>query len=323
MPRPLSGAVVVITGASSGIGRAAARRFAERGSRLVLAARDPGQLAAVAAECEQRGAEVARTVADVADEAAVEALAATAVQRFGRVDVWVNNAGVIAYGAFEQTPAEVFRRVIETNLFGQVHGSRAALAEFRRTGGGVLINVSSVWGRITSPHVAAYVASKHAVRAFSECVRHELDATPEIEVATILPEAVDTPIFHQAANHSGRAIRPLPPMFDPDEVAQGIVACAQSPKREVTFGRAGRMLELMYRLTPRLYCRISPSMFDRGSFTGRPAPPTTGNVLAPRPERHAVYGGWRSGRRRTLLNAGMAAAAGAGAAALGRRRAVR
>lgn len=321
MPRPLPGAVVVITGASSGIGRASARRFAERGARLVLAARHQAPLASVATECEQRGAEVATVVADVADEVAVAALARTAVQRFGGIDVWVNNAGVIAYGTFEQTPPEVFRRVIETNLLGQVHGARAALPEFRRGDGGVLINVSSVWGRITSPHVAAYVASKHAVRAFSECLRHELDGTREIEVATILPEAVDTPIFHQAANHTGRGIRPVPPVFDPDEVAQGIVACAQSPKREVTYGRAGRLLELMYRLTPRLYCRISPRMFDRGSFTDRTAPPTDGNVLAPRPEGHAVYGGWRSRHRRTLLNAGVAAAAGAAAAAMGRRRA--
>ena len=135
---------------------------------------------------------------DVRDEAAVQALARASVERFGALDVWVNCAGVIAYGRFEEVPAEIFRAVIETNLFGQVHGARAALEHFRAQGSGVLVNLASVWGRVTTPDVSAYATSKFAVRAFSECLRHELRDVPGIDVATILPQAVDTPIFAHA-----------------------------------------------------------------------------------------------------------------------------
>jgi NAD(P)-dependent dehydrogenase (short-subunit alcohol dehydrogenase family) len=142
---------VVITGASSGIGRAAALLFARREARLVLAARAEQPLRAVAAECGNALA----VPTDVRDEAAVTALADRAVERFGRIDVWVNSAGVIAYGRFEDVPGDVFRAVIETNLMGQVHAARAVLPQFRRQGSGVLVNMASVWGRFTSPDVSA------------------------------------------------------------------------------------------------------------------------------------------------------------------------
>lgn len=303
--------VVVITGASSGIGRAAAHEFARRGSRLALAARSADALQAVAAECESLGASALPVVTDVRDEPAVQSLAERAQARFGRVDVWVNCAGVMAYGRFEAVPSEVFRGVLETNLFGQVHGARAALACFRRNGSGVLINMASVWGRVTTPDVSAYVTSKFAIRAFSECLREELRAEPHIDVATMLPQAVDTPIFAHAANYSGREPRPVPPLVDPREVAEGIVRCAESPKPEVTYRRVGRALELLHSLAPRLYERVLPATFEAGNYASRPCPSSPGEVLAPTAAPRGVDGGWRR-RRRELGRAFLAAVRGAG-----------
>src|ERR1700709_120933 len=195
---------VGVPGASSGIGRASALRFAERGAALALCARGAEALEEVAAECRAAGARgvIARPL-DVADEAAVAALAAAAVESFGRLDVWVNCAATMAYGPFSEIPSEVFRGVIETNLMGQVNGARAALRRFRPQRSGVLINVSSVWGRVSSPRVSPYVVSKNAIRAFSECISAELDAEPGVNVVTIVPQAADTPIFEHAANYSG------------------------------------------------------------------------------------------------------------------------
>jgi NAD(P)-dependent dehydrogenase (short-subunit alcohol dehydrogenase family) len=305
--RSLDDAVVVITGASSGIGRAAALAFARRGSRLVLAARGEQALGETAQECAGLGAQAIAVPTDVRDEIAVSRLADSAAERFGRIDVWVNNAGVIAYGRFEQLPSEVFRAVIETNLLGQVHGSRAALPYFRAQRRGVLINMSSVWGRVTSPDVSAYVASKFAVRAFSECLRQELTDSPGIDVATVLPQAVDTPIFAHAANYSGRPARPVPPLIDPETIAEGILQCAESPAHEITYSRLGRALEALHSLLPSVYQRIIPAAFSAGNYTDGSATPGPGNLLASTGV-HEISGRWRSEHRRQLSKALLASA---------------
>jgi short-subunit dehydrogenase len=214
----------------------------------------------------------------------------------------------MAYGTFAETPPEIFEAVIRTNLLGQVHGSRAALRYFVDQRAGVLINIGSTWGRVTSPLVIPYVVSKHAVRAFSESLRHELSDHEDIYVATIMPQAVDTPIFDHSANYTGKRLRPIPPILSPDYVAEGILACARSPKREVPYGRSGRSLDLVSTLLPALYRRTAPAMFMRGTFANDPVDPGDGNVLEPR--GGARSGGWRASRRGDLTRALLAALAG-------------
>jgi short-subunit dehydrogenase len=310
MPRPLEEAVVVITGASSGIGRAAALRLARRARGLALCARSEEALAEVAAECEAAGAPTLHRALDVSDEAAVEAFAAATVERFGRLDVWVNNAGTMAYGRFEEIPSEVFRQIVETNLMGQVHGARAALRRFRAQGAGVLINMSSVWGRVSSPQVAPYIVSKNAVRAFSECLAGELVDEDGIEVATMVPQAVDTPIFEHAGNYTGRQVRPIPPVLDVEAVARGIELCAENPKRVVNYGQAGRALEILYAVAPSLYRRLAHRAFVKGTLGQVPASASAGNVLASRGP-HRTEGGWHARRQGALRRAFLGAAAGA------------
>ena len=310
MPRPLEEAVVVITGVSSGIGRAAALRLARRARALGLCARSAEALNEVAEECEREGAATLCRALDVADEDAVEAFAAAVEADFGRIDVWVNNAGAIAYGPFEEIPSEVFRGIVETNLMGQVHGARAALRRFRGQGSGVLINMSSVWGRVSTPQVTPYIVSKNAVRAFSECLAGELADEEEIHVATMVPQAVDTPIFEHAGNYTGRQVRPIPPMLEVEEVARGIELCAENPKREVNYGRAGRALEILHSLAPPLYRRLAHVAFVRGSWGSVGAAPAPGNVLRSRGP-YAISGGWHSRRQATLRRAFLAAAGGA------------
>jgi len=309
VPRPLEQAVVAITGASSGIGRAAALRIARRGGALALCARSEEPLAEVAAECEAAGATVLHRALDVAGEQAVEGFAAAVEARFGRIDVWVNNAATMAYGTFDQIPPEVFRGIVETNLMGQVHGARAALRRFRRQGSGVLINMSSIWGRIPSPQVTPYVVSKHAVRALTECLQAELADEPEIYVTALMPQAVDTPIFEHAGNYTGRQVRPIPPVLDPEKVAAGIEACAEDPQLQVSYGLLGRALELLHAAAPPLYRRVAHPAFVDGTWGQVAADPADGNVLRSTGP-HRAGGGWRTGRRPALRRAFLAAAGG-------------
>lgn len=206
MPRPIEDSVVVITGASSGIGRAAAQEFARRGATLVLAARRAQALDEVARECKELGGHALAVPTDVTDEAAVQDLARRAIETFGRIDVWVNNAAVTLFARIEEAPYEDYRRVIETNLLGYVHGARAAIPYFREQGSGVLVNVSSVVGKVGQPNTSAYCATKFAIVGLSECLRQELLDVEDIHVCTVMPPSVDTPIFQHAANYTGRVI---------------------------------------------------------------------------------------------------------------------
>ncbi len=306
LPRELRDSVVVITGASSGIGRATAHALAERGASVVLAARSEQSLREAAAECEAAGGRALAIPTDVSDKEAVQDLARQAADHFGRIDVWVNNAGVMAYGYFEQVPDETYRQVIETNLFGSINGARAALPYFREQGSGVLINISSLWGRMFSPYVSAYTTSKFGVRTFSESLREALASEKDIDVCTILPQSVDTPIFRHAANYSGRGAKPVPPIADPSRVVRVVLRCIKRPQREVSVGFVGHLEAIIQETMPGPFNWLAPYVMRWAAFSSEPAESKPGNVFEPMPEWNQVTGGWRSKSKTVLRHAALA-----------------
>ncbi len=310
-----SGPVVVVTGASSGIGRGAAHAFAARGDSVVLAARSASTLIEVAGECEQRGGRALAVPTDVSDEAAVQALAHRAVEMFGRIDAWVNAAAVWSYGRFEDTPSQVFRQVVDTTLFGQVHAARAVLPVFRSQGHGVLVNISSLYGRLSSPYVAPYVTAKWGLLGFSEVLRQELRDAPGVAVCTILPGAVDTPIYRHAANYIGRQIRPLPPVTSPKRVVAAVVRAVDRPEREIIVGRAHHLGAWAHWLVPRLYDRLVGPIVNKGALCDIPVPAHNGTVFTPDPASNAVDDGWRQHDHRLASKTLALGTVGVGAAA--------
>jgi short-subunit dehydrogenase len=253
--------VIVITGADSGIGLATARRAVREGASVVLNARNADALEEVADELRAQGGEVAWHAGDVADEAAMKELAKVAVKKFGRIDTWVNNAGVSVYGEIEHTPVDDARRLFETNYFGVVNGTLAALPHLRRQGG-ALINVGSVLSGVAVPLQGHYTASKHAVKGFTDSLRQELMHHGDpISVTLIRPAAIDTPYTEHAHNHMRGAEPSIPaPVYAPKVVARAILKCAERPQREVLVGGAARQMELMEGLSSRLYDRYASSI---------------------------------------------------------------
>jgi short-subunit dehydrogenase len=241
------------------------------------------------------------------------------------VDVWVNNAAVALFSSLETARLEDVRRLVETNLYGYLHGARAALPRFREQGSGVLVNNASMVGRLAQPYNGAYVMTKHAVRAMGMTLRQELALDPAaagIAVCTVMPATIDTPLFRQAANYTGRQAKAMPPVYAAERVARVIVRLARRPRREVFVGHAGRMLAQQHKLTPRFTEWILAVQTDRQQlYRNRPADATAGNLYAPVAGWGRVDGGWH-GRSRTALRrvavAGVAVAGMAVARAGGR-----
>ncbi|MGC4852436.1 SDR family oxidoreductase [Micromonospora sp. DT4] len=301
LTRSLDDSTVVITGASSGIGTATAYALARRGTTVVLAARSEQALRQVAQRCRQLGGQALTVPTDVTDLESVQHLAERAVVEFGRVDAWVNNAAVSAVGLFDEIPVAEFRRVLEVNLLGTVHGIKAALPHLEAAGGGVLVNNASVLAEVAMPYQSAYNAAKHGIRGLADTLRQELRVTGrgQISVCTVLPATIDTPFFRHAANHSGRELVPPPPVYPPEVVAETIVRLLRRPRREAYAGGAARLIGVQWRLAPALVERTLGWYAHRTQFGPGARLDSTGNVFHADGQA-SRDGGWH-GRRRQLV----------------------
>ncbi|KQM57492.1 SDR family oxidoreductase [Agreia sp. Leaf210] len=299
--------VVVVTGASSGIGRATALRFAKSGHSLVLASRRAEALRELVEECESLGATAISVPTDVSDEHAVQALGRAAEKRFGRIDVWANVAGTSVFGTFTEVPLTDFRRVIDVNMYGAVYGSRVALDVFTRQGHGVLINVSSILGEVPQPYTAAYCRSKAAINALDVTLRSELalQRQKKIHVVTVMPATIDTPFFRHAANYTGRRPVAMPPVYSPDLVARKIVAAVGRPRPEIVVGALGKTLVRQHRRTPRpVEAQLSAQTEAMQLSHKEMAPLTAGTLYATNddPRDAEVTGGWHGKARNSKRN---------------------
>ena len=251
--KPVEEQVVALMGASSGIGRESALRFAKKGAKVVVSARGEEGLASLVDEIRRSGGQATAVVADTSDFEQVNAVADRAVEEYGRLDTWVHLAAVGLFATFEQTTPEEFARVIDVNLMGQVYGAMAALPHLKREGGGALIHVSSVEAKRSFPFHSAYGASKHGIDGFLEALRVELkhERWP-ISVTQVLPGTINTPFFDKGRSKVGVKAVGIPPIYEPETVADVIVYAAENPARDLVSGGAARALILNQRLSPRM-----------------------------------------------------------------------
>ena len=284
--------VVVITGASSGIGLATALQLAARGDRLVLSSRSLDALRRAEDECRDAGAPATLVVpADVADDEAVDQVLVEALDRFGRVDAWITTAAVVAYGRFEDVPADVFRKVVETNVVGTANVARTALGHFRSVGQGTLVLTGSLLGEITTPFMSSYVTSKWAVRGLGRLLEIENRDSGDVHVCVVSPGPVDTPVYRQAASFAGRIGRPPPPVDPADKVAAAMVRCLDDPKARVSVGPLNGLVRLGFAGMPWAFDRLVTPLMRMTGLSRERTGPTEGNVFEPHPELEGVSGG--------------------------------
>ena len=272
--KPLCEQVLVITGASSGIGLATARAAAQQGARLVLAARSVEALEEEAEAIEAAGGEAIALECDVAEREQVERVAQQALARFGGIDTWVNNAGVGMYGRIDEFDDADARRLFDVNFWGVVYGSLAALPHLRAASG-TLINVGSEVSEATVPLLGLYAASKHAVKGFTDTLRIELEEVEDgpVTVTLIEPQAVDTPFPQHARNYLDREPRLPPPTIDPEKVAEAILDAAVHPTRVKRVGALARLNTTLAKIAPAIGGKLAARQADRQQYDEPPRNP--------------------------------------------------
>jgi short-subunit dehydrogenase len=283
--RKIDEQVMVITGATSGIGLTTARMAAEAGAKLVLAARNAEALDQLASELRRKGTQVATVAADVGVAADVERIGQAAMERFGRIDTWVNNAGISIFGRNEDVPLEDMQRLFQTNYWGVVHGSLEAVKRMKTRGGGALINLGSEVSDRSIPLQGIYAASKHAIKAFTDSLRMELekDKAP-MSVTLIRPAAIDTMFAVHAKNYMDKEPTLPPPVYAPENVARSILYAAQHPKRDVFVGGASKAISSSNLAMPRVLDRLMEASMFRQQQLNQPSSPNRRDALyAPDP----------------------------------------
>ena len=291
--KPINQQVVAIVGASSGIGREAALRFAQRGAKVMVAARSEPGLKSLVEEIQRFGGEAAYVIADVSDFEQVKAIADKTVALYGRLDTWVHAAATGVLAPFEQITPEEFQRVIDVTLMGQVHGAMAALPHLKQEGRGALIHISSVEGVRALPLQSPYSAAKHGVEGFLEALRVELQHEKlPISVTSIKPSVINTPYYNKVRTKLGVKPTGIPPYYQPSIVVDAILYTAEHPTRDFIAGDVGRVLDVLQRVSPELVDSILAVIGIPGQRTNEPkSEDAPDNLFAPAiPEYDRVKG---------------------------------
>ena len=291
----MTGRVALVVGASSGIGLASATAFALRGDAVVLVSRSGEALDAAEKACRAAGAGVVDVVVDdIADPGGAGRVVARTLDLHGRIDVVVHSATVMGYGTVEAMPAEVFDAVVDTAIHGTLHLAQAVVPVLRRQRAGVFIGVNSLLGSITVPQMGAYSTAKWGQRAILRTLQQETRDERGVHVCIVSPGSVNTPVYDQAANYTGRATRPPIPVLSPDRVAAAIVRLADRPRRHVSVpvGPANPLIISAFRCLPSLYDRLVGPLFRLAALTRKTVPPTPGNVFEPAAAGERAYGRW-------------------------------
>jgi short-subunit dehydrogenase len=277
--------VIVITGASSGIGLTTAEMAAERGAHVVLNSRNEQALRRAVQNIRQRGGRAIYLVGDVTDDEAMALLAQRAVDEFGALDTWVNNAGIGMYGRLDEASLADKRRLFDVNFWGVIHGCRAALRHLRQHGGAI-INIGSVVSDRAIPLLGIYAASKHAVKAYTDTLRMELEEEgAPVSVTLIKPTSINTPFTEHARNYMAEEPEFVPPVYAPEEVARAILKCAEHPTRDLIIGGAGKVMSVMGKVAPRLTDRYMEQTAFRQQKKDAPAR-TTHSLYSPQEDGH-------------------------------------
>lgn len=285
---------VLVTGASSGIGRATVHLLAGRGARLVLVARGREALEDAAAEAREAGAaEVVVCPADVLDEDALRTAVDGSVARFGRLDAVIHSAQVVAYGRIEDVPKEVYERVVDTSLHGTANLARVVLPVFRRQEAGHLVIVSSLLASVATPLMGSYITAKWGQLGLIRVLQQETRDVADIHVSAVAPGGVNTPIYAQAGSYIGIKGRPPIPIYSPQRVARSVVARLEHPRRLVQSGFANPVVILGFRLFPAVYdALVGPLLRVFALADDHRTPATEGNVFRSVPEANATEGRW-------------------------------